>query len=212
MRRIAAAAVALLVLPAAAMAEGMPQLNFNNPLTTTQVEWGAAIFVVLYILLSRLGLPQVASVLEERGTRIAGDLETAHAAKARADGAVSEMTETTAKARAEAQAAINAALEQAKAAAAKQAAVLNEKLEAQLKEAETSIAAARNTAMAALREVATRQRHRHGNRRPTRRLNESPRHARGKLLRRAAQLGRNCLHRVLLAVRPQTLEGARRHA
>ena len=155
MRRIAAAAVALLVLPAAAMAEGMPQLNFNNPLTTTQVEWGAAIFVVLYILLSRLGLPQVASVLEERGTRIAGDLETAHAAKARADGAVSEMTETTAKARAEAQAAINAALDQAKAASAKQAAVLNERLEAQLKEAETSIAAARNTAMAALREVAT---------------------------------------------------------
>ena len=194
MRRIAAAAVALLVLPAAAMAEGMPQLNFNNPLTTTQVEWGAAIFVVLYILLSRLGLPQVASVLEERGTRIAGDLETAHAAKARADGAVSEMTETTAKARAEAQAAINAALEQAKAAAAKQAAVLNEKLEAQLKASGSQHRrrpqhghgrAARGRDRdrhhrhlppdrRCAGPAATRQRHRHGNRRPTRRLNESP--------------------------------------
>jgi F-type H+-transporting ATPase subunit b len=155
MRRIAAAAVALLVLPAAAMASGMPQLDFANPLTISQVEWGAGIFVLLYFLLSRLGLPQVARVLEERGTRIAGDLETAHAAKARADGAVSEMTETTAKARAEAQAAINAALDKAKAEAAQQAAVLNEKLETQLKQAEASIATARNTAMAALREVAT---------------------------------------------------------
>jgi F-type H+-transporting ATPase subunit b len=155
MRRIAAAALALLVLPAAAMAEGMPQLNFANPLTTTQVEWGAGIFVVLYILLSRVSLPQVARVLEERGARIAGDLETAHAAKSRADGAVSEMTEATAKARAEAQAAINAALDKAKAEAAQQAAILNEKLETQLKQAEASIATARNTAMAALREVAT---------------------------------------------------------
>ena len=64
-------------------------------------------------------------------------------------------TARVARESAEAQAAINAALDQAKAASAKQAAVLNERLEAQLKEAETSIAAARNTAMAALREVAT---------------------------------------------------------
>ena len=30
----------------------MPQLDFTTPLTTSQVVWGAIIFVVLYILLS----------------------------------------------------------------------------------------------------------------------------------------------------------------
>ena len=80
--------VALLMLPATSMAEGMPQLDFKTPLTTSQVVWGAIIFVVLYILLSRTGLPMVASVLEERATRIAKDLDEARAAKASADAAM----------------------------------------------------------------------------------------------------------------------------
>jgi F-type H+-transporting ATPase subunit b len=146
---------ALLLLPAAAHAEGMPQLDFANPLTTSQVVWGALIFIVLYILLSRFGLPKVATVLEERAGRIAADLDAARSVKASADAAMAEMAAATAKARAEAQAAINAALDQAKAAAGAQAAQLNEKLEAQLREAETRINAARAAAMQALRQVAT---------------------------------------------------------
>ncbi len=39
--------------PSAARAQGMPQLDFANPLTLTQVGWGAVIFIVLYVLLSR---------------------------------------------------------------------------------------------------------------------------------------------------------------
>src|SRR5262252_6976587 len=96
--------------PAAAHAEGMPQLDFANPLTTSQVVWGAIIFAVLYILLSRSALPGVASVIEERARHIASDLETAQAAKARSDEAAKQVAEATAKARAEAQAQINAAL------------------------------------------------------------------------------------------------------
>jgi F-type H+-transporting ATPase subunit b len=146
---------ALLLLPAVAHAEGMPQLEFNNPLTTSQVAWGAVIFIVLYVLARYSALPTVGSVLEERAQHIARDLETAQGAKAKADSAVAEMTEATAKARAEAQAAINAALDQAKAAAAQQAAALNARLEKQLSDAETQIAAARSAAMGALRQVAT---------------------------------------------------------
>jgi len=146
---------AFLLLPAAARAEGMPQLDFANPLTTSQVVWGAIIFAVLYILASRVALPKVAEVLEERATHIAHDLEGAQAAKNKADAAVEELTAATVKARAEAQAAINAALEQAKAAAAQQAVVLNARLERQLADSEAQIAAARSMAMAALRQVAT---------------------------------------------------------
>ena len=146
---------ALLLLPTAAMAEGMPQLDFANPLLTSQVVWLAIIFTVLYIVASRTALPKVAEVLEERATHIARDLESAQSAKSKADAAVEELTEATAKARSEAQAAINAALEQAKEDAAKQAAELNARLDRQLAESEAQIAAARTAAMGALREVAT---------------------------------------------------------
>jgi F-type H+-transporting ATPase subunit b len=146
---------ALLMLPVAAVAEGMPQLDFKTPLTISQVVWGAIIFTVLYIMLSRTGLPMVASVLDERATMIAKDLDEARAAKARADAGMMEADQATAKARAESQAAINAALEQAKKAAAAQAEDLNTRLEEQLQDAEAQIAQARASAMSALRQVAT---------------------------------------------------------
>jgi F-type H+-transporting ATPase subunit b len=146
---------ALLLAPAAARAEGMPQLDFANPLTTSQVVWGAIIFVALYLLLSRYALPLVGEVIEERARHIAADLETARASKAAADSAAQEVAEATARARAEAQAAINAALDAAKGEAAARIATLNERLEKQLQEAEAQIGAARAAAMRALREVAT---------------------------------------------------------
>jgi F-type H+-transporting ATPase subunit b len=144
-----------LLLPAAARAEGMPQLDFTTPLTISQVVWGAIIFVVLYIMLSRGGLPVVASVLEERATKIAKDLEEARAAKLRADAGMTEAEQATAKARAESQAAINAALEEANKAAATQSEVLNARLEKQLQDSEAQIGQARASAMNALRQVAT---------------------------------------------------------
>jgi F-type H+-transporting ATPase subunit b len=148
-------AAGLLMLPAAAMAEGMPQLDFSTPLTLSQVVWGAIIFAVLYVLLSRTCLPMVASVLEERATKISRDLDEARAAKASADAGMTEADQATAKARAESQAAIAAALEGAKKAAATQSETLNLRLEKQLQDAEAQIAQARASAMNALRQVAT---------------------------------------------------------
>jgi len=147
------AALALAVAPAA-MAEGLPQLDFANKLTTYQVVWGVVIFVLLYILASRTALPKVEAVLEERARRIAGDLEGARDAKTRADAGIQAAADATAQARAAAQAAINAALESSKQAASAQSAALNERLDAQLKEAEGQIAAARGDALAALPGVA----------------------------------------------------------
>jgi F-type H+-transporting ATPase subunit b len=145
---------ALLFAPAA-MAEGMPQLDFHNPLTISQVVWGAIIFVVLYILLSKFALPQVSSVLDERASHINADLESARQASQRAEAGKAEAAEATAKARSEAQASVNAALDEAKAAAAAQTAALNNRLEKQLSDAEGQINAARAAAMNALRQVAT---------------------------------------------------------
>ena len=156
MTRAGFVATGLLCVPARAFAaEGMPQLNFQNPLTISQVVWGAVIFLALYLLFVNWGLPRVASVLEERDSRINGDLEAARAAKAQADSAVAELTTATNKARADAQAAINAASEQAKKEAAARSATLQQQLDEQLKAAEQRIAEARSTAMGALRAVAT---------------------------------------------------------
>ena len=148
----------LLLLPSAVMAEekkGMPQLDFANPLTISQVIWLAIIFFTLYLLLSRWALPQVGAVLEARASRIAGDLDAAKAAKAKADAAVAELKAATAKAHAEVQSAVNVAVTAAKAEAATHTAAANAKLEAQLEAAEQRISAARTAAMGALREVAT---------------------------------------------------------
>jgi len=149
------ASSALAAAPAGQPQGGMPQLDFSNPLTISQVVWLAIIFLVLYLLLARWALPQVAEVLEMRARRIQADLEAAHAAKAQADSAVAELTAATREAQATAQAEIAGAVASAKDAAAAQAATLNARLEMQLAEAEQRINAARTSAMGALRSVAT---------------------------------------------------------
>ena len=155
MRRLYWAGTALFLMAAGPEKEGMPQLNFKSPLTVSQVVWGAIIFALLYFLLSRWALPKVGTVLVDRRTRIAGDLETARGSKAQADAAVAELTEATRRARAEAQASIANATQTAKAEAAAKAAAANERLDAQLTEAEGRIAAARTAGMGALRQVAS---------------------------------------------------------
>jgi F-type H+-transporting ATPase subunit b len=152
---VGAGLLGLLALPAAAMAEGMPQLDFTTWLTTSQVVWGAIIFALLYFLLSWQGLPLVASVLEERAATISRDLNEAHAAKTSADAGMAEADQATAKARADAHAAINSALDEAKKAASAQSEALNARLEKQLQDAEAQIGQARASAMSALRQVAT---------------------------------------------------------
>jgi F-type H+-transporting ATPase subunit b len=151
---------ALLLTATSALAEepvqkGMPQLDFANPLTISQVVWLAIIFALLYFLLSQWALPKVASVLEFRAASIGQDLEAARAAKAEADAAIAELTAATRSAQAAAQAEISGAVDEANRAALAQAAVTNAKLEAQLADAEAQIDAARKSALGALQQVAT---------------------------------------------------------
>jgi F-type H+-transporting ATPase subunit b len=155
MKTVATLAAGLLLLPAAAHAAGMPQLDFSTPLTISQVVWGAIIFIVLYVLLAKGGLPKVASVLDERAARISADLDAARVAKAKADADADAARAAHEKARNEALGAINSAVSEAKAAAAAQSEALNARLEKQLKDAEAQIAQARAASLGAVRQVAT---------------------------------------------------------
>ncbi len=132
----------------------MPQLDFGNPLMIAQIVWLLIIFGLLYHVLTVYALPRVESVLEERRARIASDLEAAHAAKAEADAAMAAHRDATAKARAEAQAAIADSLQQAQAEVQVRTDALNARLARQIEEADARIAAARDSAMNALRQVA----------------------------------------------------------
>jgi F-type H+-transporting ATPase subunit b len=155
MSRRLALAIPLSAAPAAAMAQSnMPQMDFSNPLTSSQVVWMVVILLALYFTLSRWGLPQIGSVLEHRATTIAKDLEAARAAKAQADKAVAELNATMKKAREAAQAEIARAESDAKAKALADAKALAAKLDAQLAYSEKLIANARAAALAAIKPVA----------------------------------------------------------
>ena len=156
--RIKAALLATPLLAAAApgaRASGMPQLDFANPLTKWQVIWGAVIFVLLYLMLSRSALPRVASVLEQRRERIDGDLETARRSKDEADHATDELRRARRQAAADAQANLDRVVAQAREEAAARSRESNARLDAELARAEARIDAERQRAMASLRDVAS---------------------------------------------------------
>jgi F-type H+-transporting ATPase subunit b len=149
-----AGASAACLVASAAHAETMPQLDFGNKLLTAQVIWGALIFLVFYLLVSRWGLPKVGAILEMRADTIARDLDQARAAKSDADQAVAELTAARRAAYAQSQAAIADAALKAKTEAAARSAEQAARLDAQLAQSEARIATARAAAMGALREVA----------------------------------------------------------
>ncbi|MDT7951526.1 MAG: F0F1 ATP synthase subunit B [Acetobacteraceae bacterium] len=133
----------------------MPQLDFANPLTISQVVWMFIIFAALYAALRFWALPHVGGVIEMREQRISMDLESARRAKEEADRSAAEIAERGRSASAEAQAQVSKASDAAKREAAEQARIDNEQLERQLAEAEQRISAARQEAMGALRQVAS---------------------------------------------------------
>lgn len=133
----------------------MPQLDFANPLTISQVVWMFLIFAALYTALRFWALPQVGGVIEMRAARIASDLESARVAKEQADQSAAEVAESSRAASAEAQAAISRAVAEAKAEAEARSRVDGEALDKQLAEAEQRIGQARSAAMGALRQVAS---------------------------------------------------------
>jgi F-type H+-transporting ATPase subunit b len=137
-----------------AFAAGMPQLAFGNPLTLGQLFWGAVIFLVLYLTLSRSALPLVGSVLEERRARIDGDLDAAKSARNEADRAIIELRRARRDAAAEAASMVDKVVSEARAQAVSRTAEMNARLEADIARAEIAVTEAREAAMGSIRAVA----------------------------------------------------------
>ena len=66
----------------------MPQLDFAT--FPAQLVWLLISFVILYVVLSKVGLPQVDRALAARRDRIEGDLEKAQQMKAETEAVIAD--------------------------------------------------------------------------------------------------------------------------
>lgn len=76
---------------------GLPQLNIDT--FTPQLFWLALTFVTLLFVMSKIALPRIAEVLDERKDRIARDLEAAETLKTDTDNALTDYEKALANAR-----------------------------------------------------------------------------------------------------------------
>lgn len=132
---------------------GLPQLD---PATfAPQLVWLAITFAALYFLMTKVALPRVGQVLEERQERITADLDRAQAMRDEADTVMAAYEAALADARAQAQALM---AETSAAVAGIQSERQNafaDDIAAKTRAAEERIAAAKERALAGVRSVAT---------------------------------------------------------
>lgn len=128
---------------------GLPQLN---PATfPTQIFWLALTFGALYYLLSKKALPVVAQVLEERQERISRDLSKAASLKDEAEAVMATVDKAMAEARAQAQAVIAETVAAIEAENQARQSALGAQIADRLRQAEASIAAAKEQALTNVR-------------------------------------------------------------
>jgi F-type H+-transporting ATPase subunit b len=121
----------------------------------SQLVWLALTFVGLYLLMSRVALPRIGSIIEDRRQRIASDFAEAQRLKAESDAALAAYEKSLADARGRAQALANEARQSEAKAAESARKALDAKLNAQIGEAEKTIAARRSAAMVNVQGIAT---------------------------------------------------------
>lgn len=139
-------------MSAPAMAAGLPQLD---PVAfPPQLIWLAITFIALYLLMSRIALPRIGHVIEERQHRIEDNISKAETLRADAEAAAHAYEAALSDARAEAHSVMARVHEQIAIETAAKLADLESKLEPELKQAEDNIAEEKDKAMAGLAEVA----------------------------------------------------------
>lgn len=124
----------------------MPQLD--PAFFGTQLFWLAISFIVLYVLMSRLAMPQIAGVLKQREDKIRGDLDAAQRLKEETKSVIAAYEKALADARGEAQALARQTMDAANAESSRRQQELTDRITSQLAAAERRIAEARSQAMA----------------------------------------------------------------
>lgn len=130
----------------------MPQ--FDVATFPPQLIWLVISFVVLYVLMSRVALPRVGRVLEERQKRIDDALKTAEQLNAEAQDEARAYDTLLRDARARGREVIQAATADMAEEAHRRHETLGEDLSTRIKAAESDITAAKNAAITGIRNAA----------------------------------------------------------
>jgi F-type H+-transporting ATPase subunit b len=112
-------------------------------------------FVALYLIVSKIALPRVGSLLDERQNKIEGDLAGAQTLRDESDAALKAYESELAAARSRAQAISTETREKLNAASEAERKTLEGRLSVKLAEAEKTIAATREAAMSNVRSIAS---------------------------------------------------------
>ena len=130
----------------------MPQLDFSTFLP--QLFWLFVTFLVLYVLMKAVALPQVGRAIEARHRQLDDDLAQASQMKSEAEAVLAAYEKSLAEARAQAQAVLRETGARLAAETAEQQRRLAAELGEQIAAAEGQIAAAKDQAVADIRGVA----------------------------------------------------------
>lgn len=130
----------------------MPQLEFHT--FVPQLVWLVIVFGYLYVLMSRVALPRIATVLEERRDRIADDLDQAAQFKQQTDEAIEAYEKALAEARAKANGIAQETRDRLHEETERQRLSIEARLAEKISEAEIQIAATKNAALQNVRAVA----------------------------------------------------------
>jgi F-type H+-transporting ATPase subunit b len=127
---------------------------FQKDTFASQLLWLAIFFVALYLLASRLALPRVGSILEERHSRIAGDFAAAGRMKDEAAAAIAAYEKALADAHVRAQGMAADAREALNRRSEAERKAIEQTLAARLAAADQTIAATKAAAMTNVRAIA----------------------------------------------------------
>jgi F-type H+-transporting ATPase subunit b len=127
---------------------------FDPTFFASQLLWLLITFGAFYLLMSRVLLPRIGGILEDRRDRIARDLDQADRLKQQSDDAITSYERALAEARARAFKIAAEAREAAKGEAAKRQAETESELDGMLAAAEARIGAIKDKALADVEEIA----------------------------------------------------------
>jgi F-type H+-transporting ATPase subunit b len=127
---------------------------FDASTFASQLLWFVLAFALLYYLMSKVALPRIAGILEDRRDRIASDLDLAERLKQESEAALAGYEKALAEARTRANAIAEGARDGARQAAAAKRAAIESNLAAKLEAAEKRIGEIKSKALADVGEIA----------------------------------------------------------
>ncbi|MPT22109.1 MULTISPECIES: F0F1 ATP synthase subunit B [Ancylobacter] len=148
----AASGVEIAVPAAEAHGSNFPPFDVHT--FPSQLLWLVIAFAALYLLMSRIALPRIATILEERHDRIADDIEEAGKLKAESEAAAEAYEKALASARNKAHGIATETRDTLAADAEARRKALEAELNVKLAAAEVQIAATKTSAMANVRGIA----------------------------------------------------------